>query len=96
MLEALARDRPTRALASLIHFWVRPPMTHGAPRFIKTKDAEASFLSALPSEVQEHTVAEAEVGVERTRARLKGIEDRAATYVQAATLTSTLLLANGA
>jgi hypothetical protein len=71
-------------------------MTHGAPRFIKTKDAEASFLSALPSEVQEHTVAEAEVGVERTRARLKGIEDRAATYVQAATLTSTLLLANGA
>jgi hypothetical protein len=75
-------------------------MGFGSPRWIVAKDAIASFARALTRsrapEARERAVAEATSGLERARDRLKGIEDRAATYVQAATLTSTLVLANGA
>ncbi|HEV7750497.1 MAG TPA: hypothetical protein VGO71_03100 [Baekduia sp.] len=77
-----------------------PPMGFGSPRWIVAKDAIASFARALTRSrapgARERAVAEATSGLERARDRLKGIEDRAATYVQAATLTSTLVLANGA
>jgi hypothetical protein len=62
----------------------------------RVEAARASFRSSLPEEVGEQVVDEARSGYQSSRDRLKSVEARASTFVQVASLASTLVLANSA
>lgn len=84
--------------------WLRwvfsPPLGWGAPRWLNRSDAVVAACQqgidsfALGDHVDETLVADSTAGWDSARTRLTGIETRAATFVQAAALTTTLVLAN--
>lgn len=94
-------ERITGALArfsgsSIRWFW-SPPLAFGAPRRgISTERGRTSFGSELGTLVTEELAAEALAGYERARDRQLSVEARATQFIQAAGLTTTLVLANAA
>jgi hypothetical protein len=98
--------RSYRMLVPRGKWWLRwvfsPPLGWGAPRWLKRskaivdvrKEGEQSFEDSLGNLVDDGVVQNATAGWEAARTRLAGIETRAGTFVQAAALTSTLILVN--
>jgi hypothetical protein len=81
--------------------WViSPPLGWGAPRWLAREEkVQETFKEGLSSfnlgqQVDEPLAAAATAGLESARTRVAGIEARAGTFVQAAALTSTLVLVN--
>ena len=100
-----AHPRPHGLLhlrTSIARWVLSPPLGWGAPRFLSRDrgvvDARAageqSFADALGNHVDDRLASDAQEGVQAARERMKGIEQRASTFVQAAGLTGTLVLVN--
>jgi hypothetical protein len=88
------RLRLSRAMWTL-----SPPLGGGASRFVDiavVREGELAYEQLLGAAVTEALLEDAATGYEQARARLSSIEARAGTIVQAAGLTSTLVLGNSA
>lgn len=76
-----------------------PPLGSGASRFFGQGTANAVAASdarSLGKHTDDGLASQAQAGYERARERLRSIEAKAATLLQATGLTGTLVLANGA
>jgi hypothetical protein len=83
----------------LLPWLLNPPLGSGASRFLAvaaTDAATASYSKALGTTIDEALIAEAAAGYDRARVRRDGIAARASFFLQAAGVTGTLVLANGA
>lgn len=88
-----------RFAGSGLRWFLSPPLRMGAPRRItrkRTKAAECSYRARLGERASEQLLADSLAGWERARDRHSGIERRSQTFLQAAGLTTTLVLANSA
>jgi hypothetical protein len=87
------------AAGSGIRWLISPPLRMGAPRKLalqRTSTAEGRFMKRLGDRVPERTQTEALSGWQRGRDRHASVESRSQTFLQAAGLTTTLVLANSA
>jgi hypothetical protein len=101
---AAKADRRGRGFLLVSRSWLRwvvsPPLGWGAPRWLnRDNDVVKTCQEGVDSfdlgpHVDDTLVTDSTAGWEGARTRLTGIETRAATFVQAAALTSTLVLAN--
>jgi hypothetical protein len=89
----------SRFAASRLRWILSPPLPMGAPRRLvrsRSTRAEKVFREELGDHASDRVLQQAIAGWERSRERHNGIESRSQAFLQAAGLTTTLVLANSA